>query len=1060
MNTSKKIGTALLLGSMLLGTFMSGAEIKLPGTLIEFVSYLKSFSASDENIVYYVDDTLLFEEMPSLDDISQVFLKGLTNWKQRHYNYIQARKAYKSALHMTFNYRLMRIIAAHREMKETLAKIHGDSTKPVSLDLNQPQELAEAALLLKIAGLVLYIDAKGSYRLVETYSPPDYEANHYYKMLGFNIWKLEKEFNKSQRLELQVKEFPVKIPWEFEFLHAVTGQAIDAETFAEIFTRDRRFQLFLGLLYRLTDTEITYIDNLEPGHGAWKKIYGSDRFLCGMFILSHALRIKDNRLLLPGDPNPNAAEFWRKSVGIDAQLSPLEFLEQLATKDDGKLNYFYTFSFFLPESSRQTLLFDFDHEKFRDIYYLVELDKKERITGLELPVLKNFGFFSMIYALETENGSIRFPGGGDSWAKALGIAPGAESAAPADQASEILKHILRTAKKNRGLERFLPIYCKFSNRPGLLTPDVIRAFYDNYPDYNVLIDYIERIPLENPQTALDLLSWAKSFDNPDIPRRDKEAIVGVVQCLLEILAQKAKFMPSAYPYDRLVNEIMAMPLSASSLYDNVFRFFTQNLGIELTGAGADDAFFNFLLPQDPVVTIYKQDYRLELAPLQKQEIARILESQAATNLAQLIHINRLLEELRTSTSEQEHKRIGKQLFDAFLLLHLIDEIPAELPLPLRNLLENHSGDRLFSGLHRLMEKKLKKASQPVIDNIIAKVKGESLLQELKHYLLTCLYAVTLKDSRFQVFLNSNFTRYHDFSWSGKSTPWNCGQVSTELRRVAGYHLEGGLSRLQITLANAFCDHVLGRETGYEVTQAIPIIYNHLDLYPYTDIQKGQQYNGLLIKFAEELVEKSAENPTLKGALLDQFGFITSGNRFRVIAAYLENPEPKENKRRLTPFFFSELQRVGEAFFKKEKFVDQFSCRQELEAYREPGLYRQAREELNRLGSIYYHTFGTLKPYRYNLFPQQLSHFFESHWTSAEMIDELKVKVAYISSLRQMPSQLLGSVILRYLYLAADLFFRGTRIDYNRTIYMYSVFNYLYLNQIYNDFRKNGVLRIK
>ena len=179
----------------------------------------------------------------------------------------------------------------------------------------------------------------------------------------------------------------------------------------------------------------------------------------------------------------------------------------------------------------------------------------------------------------------------------------------------------------------------------------------------------------------------------------------------------------------------------------------------------------------------------------------------------------------------------------------------------------------------------------------------------------------------------------------------------------------------------------------------------------------------------------------------------------MILEELRNPGSK-GKSSDSLLYYSQLLRLGESLFNKGTALAEFSQKQQLEAFREPVLYRAVREESNQLGSIYYHTFGTLKPYRYSLFPVPLAQLFVSRWTSAEMIDELKVKIAYLSYLKQMPPQLMGCMAYRYLLTAADLFFHGSRIDYHRTYYMYSVFNYLYLNQIYNTMRKLGILRLK
>ncbi|UCH95101.1 MAG: hypothetical protein JSV88_33285 [Candidatus Aminicenantes bacterium] len=1054
MRMIKRIAAGGLLFFLILQVdLMPAAQVKLPGSLVNFISYLKSYSATEKNFIYYLNDTLLFEQMPDLEKIRERALQGVINLRQRQEIFRGTRKLYKNNLKMTLNHRIKRIVSSHRTLKEYLAQLTKDPEKPVSLDLNHPQEYLEAELLLKLTGLMVQKDSTHGYRLKETYSAPDFEPNHYYQLLGINPWTLEKKLNQTRRFDLEMREFEVTIPWDFDFLRQITGLEINPDSFAEILTQDKRFQLFLGILYRLSDKEINYISGLGPDFAAWKKIYSNNKFLCGMFILSHALRVKNNRLQFPGDPDPNAALFWKKSVGIDYLQYPLQFLEQLAVKDGGKLNYFYVFTFFLPGEMQKAVLFNFDHQKFREIYYLVELDKKEKIRGLEIPVLKNLGFFTLIYALKTHGGEIIFPGGIDAWTNAVG--------APGNSWFALLKHLLTTSKKNHSLNRFIPIYSKFFHRREILIEEVIRAFYENYLEYNVVIDFIEKIPLKKPKTVLALLFWAKSLENADISKRKKEAVIAVFQSLLEILSQKARTMPTQYPYDQLVEELIQIPLSGASLYDGVFRFFASRLDIDLTGSWADQSFWDFLLPANLEVVVYNQAYQLETAPILKKEIAKALESQSSTSLSHLVKINRLLEALQASNSDRQHKKIGKQLFGLFQQLSLAEEIDENLSQQLRDILETHASDRLFENLYRLVSKKLKKAPQSEIDKLVEKIKSESLLQELEHYLLTCIYAVTLKNSKLQVFLNPNLTRFHDFSSHQGKTPWNHSGISQRLGNLAAYHLEGGLSRLNITLAFPYSEFTFGREIGYNSTQGVPIIFNHLDLFPGPLIYRAQEYNGLLVKFAEELLQQSWENPTLKEALKHELMTMTAGYHYRTVMHQLEKPKANPKTKFNQPIlYFSELQRLGEVFFKKRKFIERFSQNRRLEAFREPLLYQAVQEEMNRLGSIYYHTFGTLKPYRYSLFPQSLSLVFESHWTCAEMIDELKVKAAYIFYLRKMPPQLLGGIVYRYVFLAADFLFRNSRIDYHSTYFMYSVFNYLYLHQIYNDLRKQGILRIK
>jgi hypothetical protein len=143
---------------------------------------------------------------------------------------------------------------------------------------------------------------------------------------------------------------------------------------------------------------------------------------------------------------------------------------------------------------------------------------------------------------------------------------------------------------------------------------VIRTLYENYLEYNVLVDFIEKIPIKNPQTVLKLFFRAKSFKKLHISKKGKETLAAIFQSLLELLAQKAKYAPDHYQYDRLAAELLQMPLSEESLYDDVFRFFARHLDIDLTPSEVDQSFWDFLLPADPEVVVHNQTVNSQFIP--------------------------------------------------------------------------------------------------------------------------------------------------------------------------------------------------------------------------------------------------------------------------------------------------------------------------------------------------------------------------------------------------------------------------------------------------------------
>ena len=612
MKIVKHVVVGFLLFFIPHASLMPAASVKLPGKLSHFVSYLRTYAAAEENFIYYLNETLLFEQMPDFDEISALYLRNVTKKRRKEYLYPRIRKGYNNFVKMTLTHRIKKIFSSHREIKKYLVNLTGDPSEAISLDLKHPQERVVAELLLKRMGLRIKTGAKRKYRLLEYYRPPHIETNHYYQIMGFFTWKLETVLNKTHRFDVKLEEFEVTLPWDFGFLKEITGLEITPDTFAEILSQNQKLQLLLGILYRLSDREIDYINQLEPELNAWKKIYADDKFLCGMFVLSHALRVKDNRLLLPGSPDAWAARSWKDLTGIDHGQNPFQFLEQLAVKDEGKLNYFYTFTFFLPEDT-QKALFNLPPQQLGEIYRLLKLDKKEKIKGLKIPGLNDFGFFTLLYALKTQKGEIHFPGGIDAWAKALGTVGNTPFA--------LLKQLLKTAKKKAGIKRFTSLYTKFFHRPELLTEEVLGTLYENYPKYNVLVDFIEKIPVKKPQTVLKLFAWAKSFKKVSIPKKEKTALIAVFQSLLEMLAQNAKYRPGRPRYDRLIEKLIQIPLSGASAYDEIFRFLENRPGMDLSPTRADRSFLNFLLPDaHPEVVVRGQRYNFKAAEMIKAEI--------------------------------------------------------------------------------------------------------------------------------------------------------------------------------------------------------------------------------------------------------------------------------------------------------------------------------------------------------------------------------------------------------------------------------------------------------
>lgn len=1034
----------------------AGSTVNVPGQLQAFNEYLNSYYCNEGNFIYHFNDILLFEKMPTYSEIHAVVVRNITTAARINLKKKYVEREYRLARMVTLKERLKVIFAAHQKVTSYMNKI--SETGSASLNLDAPPGFSRAKKILARTGLALQMISRSTkdkrFRVFDRNDENSTSINHYYRATGLNPWTLENALNKSNRFDFTVHEFSAWLPWDLASLSRVTGLDLTPDSFMNTLVRSKRLQLLMGTLFRLSEREVAFITGLGQQEDAWKRIYGSDRFLAGMFVLSHALRTPNNRLMLPG--GTQTLPFWENLIGVTLQQNPLAFLENLATKDNGKLNLLFVFSFFLPRETQKTLLADFDTQKMAPLYSRLNLGKGEKLDGLGIPKLQEFGFVTLMFALKPKipGGTIHFPGGLDTWT----YVTGAKEAGILG----LLTHLLESPDR---LKRFIPVYTKFHHRGQILNRDSLRALYDNYERFNVMVDFIEKIPVKKPATVLAMIDWAKGLSASNLPRSEKDAVTAIAQSLLELIANRAKSMPQEYDYDRLIEAFVRLPHNGEGMYSGFFNFMENQLLLEMDPAVADHLFFQFFIPEGGTdsrnVTVHNLEYTFEPGPVIKEEIVRTLESQAVCALSDLSRINRRLEEirLRSFDSGKDLEYTGKKLMEAVARLPL-QETEENVPAYLKHLVNTYSGSRFNRNVKALIEKKGTDAPQQEIDALVAKIKRTGLLQELKNFLVACLYANAVKNGNIQPFLNPNLTRLHDFTPPGKDTAWNSSRIKKVFYEAAVYHLEGGLSRLNTVLATPLSMNMLNSQMENPSSQSAAICFNTLDFLPHPMVNRARDVTGLLVDFGRELLKKTLENPKIRDEVMERLYHITAGFRYRGLVTMLTGPVNQKQPAANFRFHFSELLKLGEYFFHRDRFTAEFSKQVELEAFRKPGVYREVSAEMENMGTIYYRTFGTLNPHRFNMFPQALSHLFKSHWVGAEMIDELKVKAACISYSRQLPVQILGFIMQRFFKLLPSVFFQNYENDYYKTFYLYDIFSYLYFNQVYDELRKMGILRIK
>ena len=1038
MKTYQWSGTGVIL-TLLLVFFLfqafslHGDTVLIPGDINRVCYYTDFFyNFSSDDFFYYLNDGLLFSEKP--DGI--IMGKGLRN-------------------------RLLKILHWHKSIKNSLRRVRRDQANQVSIDISDSKGLKKVSALMELLGLRIDKTSKGLYHVTRNPAP---DAPDYFRFALLKPNTLTRELNKTHRFTFKLREAEIPIPWDFKFLREITGLKIGATSFFETMLKNERFSLLLGILYRLPDKEINHISRLvkKTKYGAWKQIYNDKKFLMGMFLLSHALRVTDSddgdkedpRWELPG--GTAAESFWNKAAEKACKKAPMEFLHSLAVKDDGRLNYLFLFGRFLPPSTQHALFAGPNGQKMLTIYPLIQLTKKEKLNGTQFPGLRDSNFYTLLYVLHMQNNRLIVPPGVDVWLEIIRKKKGV-SADPFDLFKVLLERSQGNKKPFTEIQKFVSFYTKFYHRLQLLTKDVLFRMYHNYEEYNVLVDFIEKLPIRKPGTVSKLFDWAYRFKEHN--KRENVLFVSLFQSLLELLSHASRYAPDRYDYDALIEKLVKIPCDRREFYDGVFAFFKTELKIEPD----NKTLIDFLLEgiNNRILNVNGTDYRFIINDIYRKNIEEILQSQGVCTLSTLLYINRLFDRLllesgqgTVNTDIDTDAGMGSRISEAFHQLPYA-EISRDAPKHIRDRVMAYHKNDLYAELARLNESINTRGSETVLKLIIDRIKANYLLPQLKDYLLTLAYAVNAKSPELRIFLNPNLVRLHEFDERKGRTPWNyCGPPEVT-NHFSEYHFSGGLSRLNLSLAAKWNDFLFKRTFIHDSAHIESIIVNLLDFYPLPRVNQSLTYNALLVDFGLELIRESRDNEAVKKDLLKELKTITTGYHYRKAVNCFIGKSPNHH------LFFSEIKKLGEIFFKKGKYLDASADGHQLESFTRPPLKPIIERENHRFGGIYYHTFGNLIPQQFTLFPQGVSNLFAHGWVSGEMVNEFKIKLSWLLYKKQVPSFLLGHILYLYFNEAAPRFLSQNHPnDYFSTYSIFEIFNGSHLRHILKNLKKEGHLKLK
>jgi hypothetical protein len=596
------------------------------------------------------------------------------------------------------------------------------------------------------------------------------------------------------------------------------------------------------------------------------------------------------------------------------------------------------------------------------------------------------------------------------------------------------------------IKKFMDLYTKFYDRPQLLSGEVLSLMAAKYEKYNVLVDFIEKIPIQKPETVIKLFLWVENFEW--FPPKDKSLFNSVFQSILELISHAAIYSNSRRDYDALLEKLIAIPFARHTLYDNLFDFFKSELEIDYGEKNLLDFVTEGIKNRD--LEIDGTDYSFHVNESYKKNILQILDSQEICSFTTLLKLNHLFRQLTAERGDLSAAgRTFKSIEETCTTLPYA-EISKDAPKDIRDRVMTYSRDKLSKELDKLFKALNDNAEMNLIQTIINKIKTEYLLHQLDHHLLAMAYAVNAKSPKLKVFLNPNMVRLHDFLDNKERTAWNFCGTPPVTDYLGGYHLSGGLSRLNIVFAFKWYEHLFGRTFIYNPPHLQAVLVNLLDLYPIPRTNWKTDYNALMVDFGLELMRKarnSKDDEVLRKDVINRLGTITTGFHYRKAVDYINEKSVDHD------LFFKELKLLAEYFFKNKKYLDTSTYKKQLE--------KLPISPAIPPGSIYYFTFGNLNPQTFNMFPQDISNFFDSGRLSGEIFDEYKIKLDWHLHKKKIHPILAGQILYSYLNGTAPRILSQNHVnDYFSTYFLFKVFNNSHLRGIVKKLQKEGYLKLK
>ncbi len=968
---------------------LAGVEVAIPGNIYK-LSHFVDFqtTGSEKDFLYHFNEMLLNAESPN----GKLIKNG-------------------------FRQKLFRMFDTHEKIKKAITGINGNEDfLSVRIKIDAPEGFRNVKKLLNIIGLDIIKVKKNSKYIITPQA--GLEVSEYYKFLGLTCDSVRKQIDKTGYFYLIIKESLVPVDSE---VYKILENIGKGKNFFDKLISDERFSLILGACLNFSNNELKYLQDV-CGKDFFKKVYRSGEMAMGLYVLSPVIRVIDGNLLLPGGEDARA--FWVTMIG--APVKSAAFIKELTTGADGRFNFFFRTTFFMPDKKFSALCLKYSGVKFKEILVSVNLKKTSKIAVDRFPAFRDFNFFSLLSILVEKDGEILFPSGVKLWYRSV-AGKSMKLGAYLDNYLMLLEFLAENNDKGRyensRLKTFVTVYSKFIERQELLTPQVVRAMFYRYSEASILIDYIEKLRIRKPETVMQLFKWYDKL--MQLGGSDRELFTALFQSVFEIVSFRSTNSKEHMDYDKLVSEIIAIPFNreqfAANFINLINLFFT-----DLNRGNPNVTFVNMICAEIPsrILTFEGQKFLFDMKGGFVKEINRILRSQELCTMSQLLKLSELLTKCEQSSNTREATNICRKiavLIDDFPDPGIADSAPGRIKKRVRQV-----GQRgIMHSVSKMEKYAVAKEDRGKLIEVIRDVRENYLLNQLRDYLLGVVYAINAKDSRLKPFINPNLVRLHDFGFTSSGTPWNRSEILWERDDLSCFYIAGGLSKLNLLFAECLKDKLFSLRLIYDSAQITSVLNNILWYYRSGHIPGKGSAVVRKIERGLDILEKGREDARAGRNVLISLTKIATGNHYRRVHEYFNLKSDD------TSLNLSELYYLGAAGEKSRSFE-----------------------------ALGINTFGTLLPLKKRFLPLELARFRKAGWSLGEFIDELQLKVLYSFSGTGISEMLAGEIAYRYLGGYCRRYFRQNyKGDYFNTIAVFDIFNKAIMKNIVQLMKRDGGLRL-